>query len=284
MELTLGDTGGSGGTDGGVAALSTVVDDIAFLARSEHRIVALDALAERPRSRSDLRAMTGVSSSTIGRTLGAFERRNWIRREGHQYGATQLGVFVATGLRELIDRLETEQKLRDVWQWLPVENSGFSVEMVSDAVVTVAEAASPYRPVTRFVSLLRETDRFRFVGFDLGLLEPCKDEFRRRVVDGMRTEIIDPPSAARYVLSTYQDHCSGPLESGNLTVLLHDDVPPFGISIFDDRVGISGYDAGSGTIQVLVDTPSPPARAWAESTYETYRREARPLTLEMAAK
>jgi len=259
------------------------IDDIAYLVRSEHRVSTLVALTEHPLSRSELRELTGVSSSTMRRTLGEFEDRHWIRRIGYQYEATQLGAFVASAMVELIDRFETERKLRDVWHWLPGEETGFTIETCSDAVVTVAEADDPYRPVNRFASLLRETDRFRFVGLDVALLEPCKDELRQRIIDGMHAEIIDSPSSARCVLSTYPEHCSEPLESGNLTVRLHDDLPPYGVSIFDDRIAISGYDSDSGTVPVLFDTDDPAAREWAEKTFEFYRRGARPLVLESAA-
>lgn len=259
------------------------LDDVEFLARSEHRVTALEALARRPRSRADLQSMTEVSPSTIGRTLRELENRRWVRRVGREYEATALGAFVAAGMRELIERVETERELRDVWRWLPTETSGFTVEMLSDAVVTVAEADDPYRPVNRFASLLRETDRFRFVGVDIALLEPCKDELRERIGGGMRAEIIDPPSVAKYVLSTYPEHCSEPLESDNLTIRLHDDLPPYGVSIFDDRIGISGYNRHNGTVQALIDTDAAAAREWAESTYESYRREARPLTPELVA-
>lgn len=259
---------------------SSPLDDIEFLVRSEHRVTALEALAQRPRSRADLKAMTEASSSTIGRTLRAFEERDWIRRNGSEYETTELGTFVAAGMRELVDRIETEQTLRGVWQWLPSEASGFTVEMATDAVVTVAETDDPYHPINRFVSLLRETGRFQFVGFDVALLEPCKDELRQRIIDGMRTEVIDPPSGAQYVLANYREHCSAALESGNLTVRLHDDLPPYGISLFDDRIAISCYDRDSGTVRVLVDTDAPEARDWAESTFESYRREAQPLAIE----
>lgn len=254
--------------------------DIEFLARADHRVTALEAMARRPQSRADLRAMTGVSRSTIGRTLRAFEERHWISRDGGQYEVTESGAFVAAGMRKLIDRIETERQLRDAWRWLPGKVSGFTVEMATDAVVTVADADAPYRPVNRFASLLRETSCLRFVGADVALLEPCKDELRQRIVDGMRTEIIDPPSVAKYILSTYREHCSAPLESGNLTVEVHDDLPAYGISIFDDRIAVSCYDQESGMVRVLMDTDSPEAREWAEATFETYRREARPLTLE----
>lgn len=259
---------------------STPLEDIEFLARSEHRTTILDTLAESAATRADLRAETEASSSTVGRTLRAFEERNWITRNGTQYEATQLGAFVAMGMRDLLGRLETERTLRDVWQWLPSEESGFTVEMATDAVVTVAESDAPYAPVNRFVALLRETDRFQFVGQDIALLEPCKDELRQQVIDGMETEIIDPPSVARYILSTYEDHCSPALEKSNFTVQLHDNLPPHGVSLFDNRIAISCYDTDSGMVRVVIDTDDADAREWAESTFETYQRDARPLALE----
>ena len=255
--------------------------DIEFLARSEHRVAALDALAERPRSRSELREVTGASSSTVSRMLREFETRRWIVREGHRYEATELGAFVASGMQDLLDRIDLERKLRGVWEWLPTEAEGFTVEMAFDAVVTRAVANDPYRPINRFVSVLGETDRFRFVGTDLALLEPCRDEFRRRILDGLSAEIIDPPSVAKNILSTYADHCAVSLERDNLTILVHDEVPPYGICLFDERVGISCYNPTTGTVQAFIDTDSSELRAWGESVYATIRRDARPLEVEM---
>lgn len=256
------------------------IDDIAYLARAEHRVPALIALTVRPRSRSELWEITGVSSSTIRRTLREFEDRSWIRRNGYQYEATQLGAYIASAMAVSIERSETERKLRDVWHWLPGEESGFTIDMCADAVVTVADADDPYRPVTRFMSLLEETDRFRFVGFDVALLQPCKDELCQQIIDGMQTEIIDPPRVARYIRSTCPELFSETLESGNLTVRLHDDLPSYGVGLFDDRIALSGYDPDSVMVRVLVDTDDSEAREWAESIYETYRRETPTVPLE----
>ncbi|MFC4248134.1 helix-turn-helix transcriptional regulator [Natribaculum luteum] len=255
-------------------------DDIAYLTRSEHRVPTLVALSIRPRSRSELWEMTGVSSSTIRRTLREFEKRNWIRREGYQYETTQLGTFIASAMEELIERIKTERRLRDVWNWLPGEDSGFTIEMCSDAVVTVAESDDPYRPVTRFVSLFEETDRFRFAGFDVALLEPCKDELCRQIVDGMQTELINPPRVATYIRSTHPELFSEALASGNLTVRLHDDLPSFGVGLFDRRVVVSGYDPDGVMVRVVVDTDTAEAREWAESTYTAYRRKTPTVPLE----
>lgn len=261
----------------------SALDDVEFLARSQHRVTALAALARRPQSRADLRAMTQVSQSTIGRTLREFEKRNWIKRDGRQYETTELGSFVALAISDVIDRVETERTLRDVWEWLPSEASGFTIDMCANATVTVAKADDPYAPVNRFLELLRDTDEFRFLGFDVALLEPCKDELCQRILDGMQAELINPPRVAKYIRQSHPEQFSSALESGNLTVRLHDDLPSYGVSLFDDHVAISGYDPDSVMVRVLVDTSDEEAREWAESIYNFYQHETPTIPLETPA-
>ena len=237
----------------------------------------LVALTERPRSRAELCELTGVSASTMRRALAEFEARVWVRKDGHEYTATRLGEVVASGMEALIERVETERRLRDVWHALPDEVGEFTFEARSATTVTVAEYDAPYRPVNRFRSLVRESNGLRFVGVDVGLYEPCKDEFRRQVLDGMEAEVVDSPAVARYMCATYPERCAELVESGNLTVLVHDDLPPYGVTVFNDRVAISGYDHESGGVTVLVDTDAPAAREWGESVYDAYRSEARPF-------
>lgn len=263
------------------SSTSSPLEDIEFLARSVHRATALDALSRRPQSRADLLSITGVSQSTMGRTLREFENRDWIRRDGKAYEATATGAFVASGMRDLVDRVRTEQTLREVWGMLPDETSGFSLEIVADAVVTVADSDDPYRPVNRFLTLVRETEQFRFAGFNVALLQPCKDELCRRIVEGMRSELIDPPNVIQYIRSSCSEQFSETLENGDLTIRVHNDLPPYGIGIFDDRIAISGYDPSGGTVKVLIDTDDPAARDWAESVYDTYRRETPTLSLDV---
>lgn len=257
------------------------LDDVAFLARSEHRVVALEALAERPRTRAELQALAGASSSTVGRTLRRFEERCWVTRVDGSYEATPLGAFVSAGLDALLERVETERELRAIWEWLPADLEDVVIELGAGGVVTNADADEPYRPVNRFVSLLESTERFRFAGRDLALLEPCRDVLRRRILEGMEAEIVDPPSIASYVLETYPEFCRACFESGNLAVSTHDDLPPYGVCLFDDRVALGFHNAANGTVQALIDTDAPAGREWAESVYASYRREARPLAFDV---
>nr|WP_209309537.1 MarR family transcriptional regulator [Halomicroarcula amylolytica] len=228
--------------------------------------------------------MTGVSSSTLRRTLREFEDRNWIRRNEYQYEATPLGAYIASAVAELIERVEIERKVRDVWQWLPDEESGFTIEMCADAVVTVAEADNPYAPLNRFLTLIRDTHQFRFVGTDIAIFEPYRNELCQQVIDGMQTEIIHPPKIAKYYRSNYPELFAKTLASDNLTMWLHDELPPYGIGIFDNRIAICGHDSDSVTVRVLVDTDSEDAREWAESKHEFYRHQTPTVPLETVEK
>ena len=254
-------------------ASGSLIDDIAYLVRSEHRVTTLIDLTVRPRSRSELWEAAGVSSSTIRRTLREFEDRGWIQRDEYRYQTTPLGAFIASAMADLIDRFETERQLRDVWQWLPGEANGFTIEMCTGAAVTRADADDPYGPVNRFMSLVREAEEFRFAGIDVALLEPCKEELCQQIVDGMEAEIIEPPRVAQYIRTTCPELFAEALDSGNLTVRLHDDLPPYGVGLIDDRIAICGYDADSASVRVLVDNDASDLHEWAESEFRTYWRQ-----------
>lgn len=254
------------------------LDEIEFLARSEHRVEVLDTLAERPQSRADLRTMTGASSSTIRRLLCEFEERCWIERNEHEYEATPLGGFVAEGLMALLGRMETERTLRAVWRWFPTEEIGFDVELFADAVVTVPEFGSPDRTAGRFAELVKETETIRT--FAPTSIKSDMEVLVRNVVDGMEWELICPSDLIEATLTVRPEQTSAAIESGNLTLLSIDDDLPCACAIFDDRVALGGFDRETGIIRVIIDTDAPEARRWAEELYNSYRRDARPLTPE----
>lgn len=254
-----------------------VIGDVAYLARSRHRIPVLVALAERPRSRSELRELTDVSPSTIRRTLNGFEDRTWIRKDGHEYTATRLGEVVASAMERLIERFETERKLRHVWHWLPDEIRKFPAETWTDLTITVADPDVPYRPVARFESLLEETTTARFLRPEVALMEPCFDTLHGLIEDGLEVTVIDRPNCHAYFLSTYPVRAAELLQRDGFTALERDDLPPYGVGLLDERVVISCYGWESGGVKALVDTDAPIVREWALPVYESHVPDARPV-------
>lgn len=255
------------------------LNDIEFLVRSEYRVGVLDALAVHPCDRTDLRAVTGASSPTMGRILGDFEERRWIVRNGRTYELTQLGEFVTERFFDLREAMGIERKLRDVWQWLPHEMDGFRVELLADAVVSYPGAGYPYQPIERVTQLIEETERMR--GFGMAVLKSSNlDAFCRRILDGMECEYIYPPPILDACLSWNPERVAEVAVRDNYDALLHDTLPSgnrCGITIYDDRVGICCHDPDTGMVRAHVDTDAPEVREWAEAIYEQVRGEARPV-------
>ena len=213
------------------------------------------------------------------RTLDEFDDRLWIRKDEYQYVATRLGEAIASGVVDLIERVETERKLRDVWHWLPDAIGDFPFETWSELAITVAEPDAPYRPVRRFESLLRETTTVRFLHPEVALMDQCFPLLHQLVGEGVEMTLIDRPECHTYFLSTYPERSSEMVERNTFTILEHDDLPPYGIGLLDGCVTISCYEEGSGTVHALIDTDAPAVREWAKPVYETYKAGARRVEL-----
>ena len=265
--------------------MDSPIDDVEFLARSAHRAGVLDALTDGPRTRNDLRAVTGASSPTVGRILGDFEDRQWISRDGPTYELTPLGEFVAERFGTLREAMATERKLRDVWQWLPQEMEGFSVDMFADAVVSYPGPAYPYQPVERITQLIEATTAMR--GFGTTVFKSINNEtVCRAVLGGMDFEYVYAPAVLEATIAWNPQRVAQAAACENCTIFLHDDLPDegrCGIGIFDDRIGLCCHDAETGTLEAVVDTAAPEAREWAVSVFERHRADARPVSEEEKA-
>ena len=259
--------------------MNTPLGEIAFLARSDHRVEVFDVLAGRPCDRTDLRATTGASSPTMGRILSDFEERHWIVRNGRTYELTRLGEFVAERFADLREAMETEQKLRDVVPWLPREMEGFTVDLFADATVSYPGSGYPYQPVERVTQLIESTESMR--GFGTTVVKSSNLEAAcRAILDGMEFEFIYSPGVLETIAAWNPEKIAEADACENCTTLLHDSLPDSdwcGLGIYDDRVGICCHDVETGLLKAVVDTDSPAALAWAESVYERYRNEAQRL-------
>ncbi|WP_341538998.1 helix-turn-helix transcriptional regulator [Natrarchaeobius chitinivorans] len=167
----------------------------------------------------------------------------------------------------------------DVWQWLPREMEGFSVDLFADAVVAYPGPGYPYEPIDRVIQLVEESESM--YGFGATIFKAVANEtFCRAALDGMEIEYVYSQAVLAATVkwdpelfekAAARDHC---------TVLVHDDLPDrtrCGIDIFDDRVSICCHDTETRALRAWVDTEAPEAREWALSLFERYRREARPI-------
>lgn len=262
--------------------MESAIQDIEFLARSDHRVAALEALSDGRHDRRDLRAVTGASDPTTGRIIRDFEDRSWIVRDGPCYELSPLGEFVTERFLELCEGMRTAETLKEVWQWLPQEMEGFAVEHYEDAVVAYPGPNYPYTAVERVTHLLESTDSIRGLGttiYKSGNLEV----FCRRVLEGMEMEYLYSPPILQAIVDWNPELTARVFECDNCTIFLHNDLPDdtrCGLNIMDDCIGICGHDPDTAQLEAVIDTTSPEARKWAEEVYEQCRTEARPFEAE----
>ncbi|MDX1748125.1 MAG: transcriptional regulator [Halobacteriales archaeon] len=259
--------------------MTSPVEEIEFLARSEHRVIALRALREGPCDRDDLRASTDASKATVARLLNEFEDRNWVVRDGHEYELTDPGEFVAEEFLRLVDRMGTEHALRDVWQWFPTELPGCTMSLFADAVVTFPDSISPYETLPRHAELMEGTRRARAISKHTP--KPSTHELAlHNAAAGMETEVIFPAAVIDYMLDVVdRSVIEAAVESSHLTVLEHDSLPTdVGAGLYDDRLMVAPGDE-EGVVRAMVDTDKPEAVAWFESIYEELRAEAHSVDL-----
>lgn len=247
-----------------------------LLTESVNRADALTTLRAGPRDRRELMSDLGVSRTTIHRVLRSLEDLDLVEQSGSTLELTAFGRTVATRLSEFLDDVSAAHRLKPLIETFGEADVDFDVSLFRDATVTTVSPTNPYEPVRRFMELLRASESLR--GFDTTTVAPVfVEEIRNQILGGMETEILYLPETAAQVAASYPEEYRAAVDSGSLTVLT-DEALPFGLALFEDRVGVGGYDDETGMLRVFVDTDDPEAYAWGESLFERYRERATPFT------
>ncbi|WP_207591585.1 hypothetical protein [Halomontanus rarus] len=256
----------------------TPLEDIRFLADSENRFTALEALAAGPRTRSELRSATEASSATISRLLGDFEDRGWVARDGKRYALTPLGEYVASEFIDLHGHMKTASELRELLPWFPLEELDLEgdLEVVTGARITAATPDNPMAPVARVLDIERKSTRTNTLANIFP--EPCIEARHEAIVDGTQTmELVTTPAVVESVMaSPCADEFEDIVAADRATVYVHDgDVPPGGV--YDGTaylIVLDDQDVSVGLIEsddsVLVDRLA--------ETFDEYQRASTRLT------
>jgi predicted transcriptional regulator len=235
----------------------------------------LEALRDEPLDRREIEERLDVSRATSHRFTRWLDEQGFVEKIDGRSQLTGRGEAVADEVLRFEANVRTVHRMAPLLDIICEDHQEFVVEPFVDATVTIAEPDDPYQPVERFISLVGESEIFR--GFNTTHMAPLVlGEFHQRVFDGTDTEMIYLPHIVEKLFETYPTQATGAIESGHLTLRTRDDLP-YGLAIFDERVGIGGYDESTGMMQVFVDTDSPIAREWAERVYASVRADSKPL-------
>lgn len=257
------------------------IEDITFLARSEHRITVLDAVTEAQRERHELRELTGASRVSINRVLDDLEDRDWIVRENGSCEATAQGGFVAEEFTRRLDNLRTLDHLGENVNWIRLDQFDFDLRHLQDATI-ITPTWDDFSAYTRtLVDLVNESTTLKAIGTGLHreFLQALADAtingelslelvYKPEVIDAIESDpdlcrrCRDVIAADRANVYRYQGENSLMMLGIHETTETSDDVVLL--------CGQHGEDAPPGTVK----TSNTRVQSWAESYFESVRDDA----------
>ena len=260
--------------------MESALEEIEFLALSENRVEVLRRLADRPHTRRELAERTGASQPTLGRILNDFQDREWTERTGSEYAATATGRLVAGGFVDLLDVMETEERLRPIVRWLPTDALGFDLRHLTEATITVPSQVRPNAPVKRDLDLLRSADAVEIFSYafneqSLELIEErtsAGDQRFRGVFASSAIDALADDSLLRRRLGSL-------LEADGAEIRTTDEEIPVAVTMADEVVLLFLRDE-SGVLRASIDVDADAVRGWGDEAFERYWEAATPLDAE----
>lgn len=246
---------------------------LAFVARSENRVEALQALEAGPASRAGLQEATGIPRATLSRILADFQARELANRDGYEFSITPLGRLLTRQLEALFSAIEVGAELQSLGPWLPLSELGIGIEDLADARVTFPTPVAPLAPVHRTAAVLEASDRVR------GLCNNVIPELLRTLGDAIEagieievvatTEAFEVVSADPASIRTVRDL----VDSGSLDLAICPVAFPQ-LAIDTDGTVLLLVTDDEGAIQGLVESTNEAVRAWFDDAFEMYRGQS----------
>jgi len=235
----------------------------------------LEALLEEPLDRREIEARLDVSRATSHRYTQWLDEQDFVEKVDGRFRLTWRGTVTAEEVLRFEANVRTAHRMTPLLDAVCEDHRDFVLEPFVDATISVAEPDDPYKPVERFIELVGDSDSLR--GFNTTHMAPLVlGEFHQQVFEKTDTEIIYLPHVVEKFFETYPERAREAIDRGHLTLRTLDELP-YGLALFDRRVGIGGYEETTGVMQVFADTDDPIAREWAERVYASVRADSNPL-------
>lgn len=250
-------------------------EHIAFLTGSEHRVRLLRAL-DAPRRPCELDDEQPASRATIQRTLGGFEERGWVVKDGRTYRLTAAGDIVRQAYDEMASVVETVDETDGSLSLL--SDVGLPPAAIAAATVTTASATTPHAPIERYLGAVRDADPDRFRGI-CPVLSVMLDEAHAAVVaDGTPTDLVIDEATFEAAREHDPDGLDRAERTPSFSLYVHPEPIEFGLGILEDHVFVGAHD-DRGRCRAMLDGTNRELYEWAVATFEECVGDARTVEL-----
>lgn len=254
------------------------VDD-ELLELAVHRKAALVTLAKEPRHRRELQDALSVSKTTCHRIVRAFDDQGLIRRTDDGYELTLYGRVIADQTSGFAEGVESATRLEPLLDVVESSDGPFDDDIFVNNVEAWDVGQNESFSIDEGVERVRETELLRVLDWT-----PVPDLYHEKILrilaeNEARVESIYPESEVRDRLERFPDLHDELLEAGaRPRYWVYDDVPKWGMSIYDDSlVEVRGYEPQSGAYLLEATSESEEAVEWGLEVFGAYRERAQQL-------
>lgn len=256
----------------------TPLDDVEFLARSQHRVSVLETLHSGTRTRAELHDETEISQPTLGRVLTGLRDRNWVAQDGQEYSVTPLGRILAENFADLLKTVDTIQELSDVVDVLPTDRMGFDLRLLGEATITKAEPNDVLVHIRRAEVLLADAEDIRvltpsiFPGALEKLLEGPSPHHHEAILTGGALEAMQGNPQLI-------DATRALIANDGLDVFRYDGPVSAMLAMVDHQAIIAPLDEND-LPRALIESENQTICSWVDSELDTYRDASTLMTVD----
>lgn len=259
----------------------TPLDDVDHLARSPHRALVIQLFAQGDWTRSDLHEETDIPQPTLGRILGSFQERSWLKRHGQTYSLTLRGRLIATHFEDLLDVVETVQALPANADYEPMIDLGFETDWLAGVDATTPDDQSDWyghlRQTRKSVGTVNDVREIA-PGPLPGMAELLLEHLR---ANELEIESVFPRDTFESLVAEPDDRSlfADLLRTGNANVYLVDGSIRLYVARHGDHVVVD-VPSTTGSPVVRLTTDQQAVLDWVETTIDDFRDRAVQVTLD----
>jgi predicted transcriptional regulator len=213
----------------------------------------------------------------------ALEEKGWIAQTNRNrgYEITPCGRLVSDEVSSSLEAATISQKLRDIQRYFLTNEFDFGLERLGDARITRPTPSNTIAPLNRLGELFASADErlWAFVSaFDTVAAQAAHEVYMES--DGTSDAILTS-AAFETVLDNpgMADICAEMSEAGAALYRYESEDPLYSLNVCNDTAVLELND-GKGGVPAVIESDDEAILAWAEETFERYKRESELLDTE----
>lgn len=257
---------------------------ISYLSGSPVRVDILDELSEGPAKPADLVSSTGVSRTTVHRSLTELCDRGWVDRVDGGYVATTIGELALETYRRARTRFRTIDRFEPFLAHADVDAAELELDWLETAELATASENRPHRPIEWYA------DRVAVAAEDGAAFRGVSPVVNRQLIqihvpiveDGTPTTLVIDEPTYRAAAEQYGAQLRESLSLDHYDLYVTDEELSMGLSLVGETVFLGAYD-DDGRLVVIVESTDDRLRDWTARRYRRWRETARLVTADSIA-